>query len=65
MKEVGTLKDFEDFKHENGITYWWASEMAAMLGYPDLKSFKKVGSPLCFLKYSTKRNLFLNRTRMY
>ena len=42
MKEVGTLKDFEDFKHENGITYWWASEMAAMLGYPDLKSFKKV-----------------------
>lgn len=33
---------FEDFRHENGITYWWASEYMTMLGYSDMKSFKKV-----------------------
>ena len=33
---------FEDFRHENGIVYWWATEFMTMLGYPDLKSFKKV-----------------------
>ncbi|MES2986102.1 MAG: BRO family protein [Patescibacteria group bacterium] len=36
------LTSFEDFKHENGITYWWASEFMTMLGYVDMKSFKKV-----------------------
>lgn len=33
---------FEDFKNENGITYWWASEFMLMLGYTDMKAFKKV-----------------------
>jgi DNA-damage-inducible protein D len=33
---------FEDFKHENGKIYWWATEFSQMLGYNDLKSFKSV-----------------------
>jgi len=33
---------FEDFKNENGITYWWASDLMIMLGYKDMKSFQKV-----------------------
>lgn len=33
---------FEDFKNENGITYWWASDLMTMLGYNDMKSFQKV-----------------------
>lgn len=42
-KELATpVPTFEDFRHENGITYWWASEFMTMLGYPDMKSFKKV-----------------------
>lgn len=33
---------FEDFKNENGITFWWASDLMTMLGYPDMKTFQKV-----------------------
>ncbi|HMM02046.1 MULTISPECIES: BRO family protein [unclassified Dysgonomonas] len=33
---------FEDFKNQNGITYWWATDLMTMLGYKDLKSFQKV-----------------------
>jgi len=33
---------FEDFKNENGISFWWASELMLMLGYTNLKSFKNV-----------------------
>jgi DNA-damage-inducible protein D len=33
--------DFEDFKNENGITYWWASHLMMMLGYKDMVTFKK------------------------
>jgi len=33
---------FEDFKQENSITYWWASDLMKMLGYPNMKSFQKV-----------------------
>lgn len=33
---------FEDFKNENGLTYWWASDLMKMLGYPNMKSFQKV-----------------------
>lgn len=33
---------FEDFKNENGITFWWASEYMIMLGYKSLQSFQKV-----------------------
>lgn len=33
---------FEDFKNQNGITFWWASELMLMLGYNDMKAFQKV-----------------------
>lgn len=33
---------FEDFKIDNGLTYWWASDLMLMLGYKDMKSFQKV-----------------------
>ncbi len=33
---------FEDFKNENGIIYWWASDLSKMLGYASLKSFETV-----------------------
>lgn len=44
MDNLDNIKDlsFEDFKNQNGITYWWASEFMLMLGYTDMKSFKKV-----------------------
>ena len=32
--------DFEDFKNENGLTYWWASHLMLMLGYKEMPSFK-------------------------
>ena len=40
LQHINEGLSFEDFKHQNGITYWWASEFAVMLGYQDLKSFK-------------------------
>ena len=33
---------FEDFKNENGIAFWWATDIMQMLGYPNMKSFQKV-----------------------
>ena len=33
---------FEDFKNENGNSFWWASDLMKMVGYTDMKSFKKV-----------------------
>lgn len=33
---------FEDFKNENGLTYWWASDLMQMLGYSNMKSFERV-----------------------
>ncbi len=33
---------FEDFKHENGITFWWASEYMKLLGYDNMRDFNKV-----------------------
>lgn len=33
---------FEDFKNENGLTFWWATDLMRMLGYADMKSFQKV-----------------------
>ena len=36
------IMSFEDFKNQNGIVYWWASEVMAMLGYSDMKAFCKV-----------------------
>ena len=32
---------FEDFGHQNGITYWWASDFMKMMGYPNLTAFTK------------------------
>lgn len=36
-----SLVSFEDFGHENGIRYWWASEYSEMLGYSSFESFRK------------------------
>jgi DNA-damage-inducible protein D len=36
-----TSPDFEDFKNENGVTYWWASDLQQMLGYADSHGFNK------------------------
>lgn len=33
---------FEDFRNENGIVFWWASDLMVLLGYKDMKSFQKV-----------------------
>ncbi len=30
---------FEDFRNQNGMTYWWASDVCLMLGYKDVESF--------------------------
>lgn len=40
-KSEGHQLDFEDFKNENGITYWWASDLMLMLGYKEMSAFKK------------------------
>src|SRR3989344_7822923 len=39
-QQQALLPSFEDFKHENGIAFWWASEFMTMLGYDDYDSFK-------------------------
>ena len=41
MEDSGILT-FEDFKNQNGITFWWASDLMLMLGYTDMVSFQKV-----------------------
>ncbi len=44
MNEMETTNalTFEDFKNQNGMTYWWASEFMLMLGYDDMQTFKNV-----------------------
>jgi DNA-damage-inducible protein D len=32
---------FESLAHENGFRFWWASDLAKLLGYEDLSSFRK------------------------
>jgi len=32
---------FETMGHENSFRFWWASELAALLGYQSLHSFRK------------------------
>lgn len=49
-----TIITFEDFKNQNGITFWWASEVMVMLGYTDIKAFTKV------LERTTKAFVSLN-----
>lgn len=41
IKEKSEI-NFEDFRNQNGIIFWWASELMLMLGYEDMKSFRKV-----------------------
>lgn len=38
---AGSISTFEDYGHENGTRFWWASEYAQMLGYASLDSFRK------------------------
>ena len=56
MSNIDNIQElsFEDFKNQNGITYWWASEFMLMLGYADMKTFKKV------LDRATKAFISLN-----
>lgn len=42
MTDIVKDLSFEDFKNENGIIYWWASDLMRMLGYSDMKYFQKV-----------------------
>ncbi|MDD2537039.1 MAG: damage-inducible protein [Candidatus Absconditabacteria bacterium] len=39
---TNTALTFEDFQHQNGMTYRWASEFMMMLGYIDSKDKKKL-----------------------
>lgn len=48
------LPTFEDFKKENGISYWWASDLMRMLNYNDMKSFEKA------IERATKALMALN-----
>ena len=34
--------NFEEKRHENGMTYWWASDVMDLLDYSNMNSFKKV-----------------------
>lgn len=42
IEENKAILTFEDFKNQNGITFWWASEVMVMLGYTEIKIFRKV-----------------------
>jgi DNA-damage-inducible protein D len=33
--------NFETFSHENGFTYWYASDLMAMLGYESMSTFQR------------------------
>lgn len=41
-QQEGNLEtvSFEDFKHQNGIVFWWASDLMGMLGYSEEDSAK-------------------------
>lgn len=54
IQDSSNKLSFEDFKNENGITFWWATDLMKMLGYKDMKSFQKV------LDRSTKAFVSLN-----
>ena len=42
IKKNRSIHTFEDFKNQNEITFWWASEVMEMLGYADINTFVKV-----------------------
>jgi DNA-damage-inducible protein D len=57
---------FEDFKNENGICYWWASDLMRMLGYKDSKSFDKaIGRAIkaCITLSIPQEDNFIHATR--
>ena len=33
---------FEDFRKDNGMPFWWASDLMKILDYTDMKSFRKI-----------------------
>jgi DNA-damage-inducible protein D len=37
-----TTPQFEDLRQEDGITFWWASDLMALMGYRDMNSFQTV-----------------------
>jgi DNA-damage-inducible protein D len=39
---VNNAQAFEDCRNENGIVFWWASDLMSLLGYKDMGSFQKV-----------------------
>jgi DNA-damage-inducible protein D len=36
-----TTQGFESLGHENGFRYWWASDLASLLGYDGMANFRK------------------------
>lgn len=42
LKSENNEVTFENFKNENGMPFWWASDLMRMLDYKDMSSFKKV-----------------------
>ena len=44
MKQISTNQTFEDIKHidEDGIEYWYARELQAVLGYTEWRKFENV-----------------------
>ncbi len=46
-KQLSLLyKTFDDFRHENGVEYWYASELFPVLGYSSLDDFKGPRGPI-------------------
>lgn len=39
--EEGNQLTFDDFANQNGIVYWYASDLAMMLGYSDMQAINK------------------------
>ncbi|HHT7859344.1 hypothetical protein NMV45_10620 [Pasteurella multocida] len=39
--EEGNELTFDDFANQNGIVYWYASDLAMMLGYNDMQAINK------------------------
>lgn len=57
---------FEDYKQENGISFWWASDLRKMLGYKDDKSFERaIGRAIkaCITLNIPQEDNFIHSTR--
>ncbi len=40
--QINETLSFEDFKNQNWMTFWWATDLMRMLWYANMKSFQKV-----------------------